>query len=165
VAHLIEFIGYVQKEDEDGNFVGERFILARGMVRREITERCEAFEQIADYKVVTYIEGRVLRVDVKQIVINLMGSSMGDLELMDIKAARVKGGPRARHHVLRRKAFDGCQASRALAILEHTANGEYQWVLTKEGFEYLLENGLLGPECIVDWAREAQKSAPDLYEG
>ncbi len=165
MAHLIEYQGYVQKEDEQGNPVGPKVILVRSTSRKDVAEQCEAFEAATDYKVETYIDAKVLRVDVKQLVINLMGSSMGDLELVDIRGSKTRDGVRGRYHVLRRRAFEGCQASGALAILEHQGEGEYQWVLTGTGFEYLLENSILRPGCIIDWAQEAQRSAPDIFEG
>ena len=116
MAHLIEYIGYAQKEDEDGNPVAPRFVIAKSTSRSEVAEKCEVFEQILDYQVEAHIEAKIIRVDVKQIVINLMGSSMGDLELVDIWAAKQRGGDKKRHHVLRRKAYEECPAGSPLAV-------------------------------------------------
>lgn len=164
MSHLMQYTGYI--DGPKGPFV-----LARGGFKKDVQDKLEAFEAATNYEVETEIEEELLRVDVKQLVINLMGSSMGDLELVDVRGvASDLGDGIFRHHVLRRKGFDLHRPDRAvppgpaLAVLRHKGFGDYEWVFTQDGFEYLLENSLIGQDALVEWVRKVMASAPVIKE-
>lgn len=158
MAHLIEYTVFVHDS------AGAPLTLWKGTDRAAGRAKVQELEQVIAADREVFIEESVLRVDIKQMVTNIMGSSMGDLELADVRASRTRLGQVGRFHVLRRKAYSDVPAGEALAILTHRGSSDYQWELTKEGFNYMLENMHITEQCVVDWVRNAIKDASTLYE-
>lgn len=85
----------------------------------------------------------VVQFDEQWQVTQLMGSSMGDLEITDVREH--SDGKMRWRHVLRTRARDGNLPGAPLAELFWTAarpssDSEFAWRLTHEGIQYVLGN-------------------------